>query len=107
MEDIFVAKIIETENQAEKIISQAKENANNLLEENKLRYSFEKKQLEKKYDDIVSEKQDEIKKEFDEDFNKSIVEMKTDIDKLKSQSIQHYEQALKILLLGESENGNS
>ena len=107
MEDIFIAKIIETENQAEKIVLQAKEKADSLIEENKLKNSLEKRQLEKKYDEIVSEKQDAIKQEFENDFNKNLDDMKLQTDQLKSQSMQNYEKALKILLSEESDNGNS
>ena len=107
MEDIFVAKIIETENQAEKIVLQAKEKADSLIEENKLKNSLDTRQLEKKYDEIVSEKQDAIKQEFENDFNKNLDDMKLQTDQLKSQSMQNYEKALKILLSEESDNGNS
>ena len=107
MEDIFVTKIIETESQAEKIVLEATETANNLIENYKLENSLEKKKLEKKYDDMVAEKQDAIKSEFETEFNQSLDEMKTEVDNLKSQSIQNYDDALKILLAWREENGNS
>ena len=54
MENILVSKIIEAESNAEKIISDSKEQANKLLEDYKVLYSQEKKQIEEKYDDFKS-----------------------------------------------------
>ena len=45
MENILLAKIVETEDIAEKIISDSKITANNLIEEHTLKYNTDKKEI--------------------------------------------------------------
>ena len=52
-----------------------------MVEEYKKIYNQEKKQIEKKYDDMLILSQDTIKNEFDKDFEKKMQESKKEIDK--------------------------
>lgn len=107
MENILVAKIIEAENNAIKIILDSKNQASHLVEEYKKIYNQEKKQIEKKYDDMLILSQDTIKNEFDKEFDKKMQESKKEIDVMKLQSKQNFDTAINILLSGVEGNGNS
>jgi len=107
MEDILVSKIIETEKEAEKIILDSKETASRLTKEYDAKYNFEKKQIEKKYEELIISNQEKIKMEFDENFDKKLSEMKIQVDEIKINSQQNYDKALNILLSGVNDNGNS
>ena len=107
MEDIFVTKIVETENQAEQIVADAKENANKILEECRFKTSQERKQLEKNFDDALTEKQESLKHEFEDEFSRNLVEMEKQVAELKIDAKKNYETALVVLLSGESGDGNS
>ena len=107
MEDIFVTKIIEAEKQADEIVSKSQKKANKMLENYKLEYSSEKKQIEQKYDEMIYENQETIKKECDADFNEKAKQMKTEVEKIKLNLDSAYDVALNILLSGVSDNGNS
>ena len=107
MEDIFVTKIIETEIDAKKIILEASESANNMMAEYKLNHKAERKRLEQKYDDMVSSEKEKIKAELDDKFNSQLSQAKSQIEKIKLQSKDNYDKALKLLLTGESDYGNS
>ena len=107
MEDILVAKIIEAEDKADKIVSDSKVTAKNLIDEHTLKFNLEKKEIEKKYDDLLITGQEKIKKEFDAEYEIKLKEMKKDAEKLKDHSKQNYDKALNILLAGVSSDGNS
>ena len=107
MENILVSKIIEAESNAEKIISDSKEQANKLLEDYKVLYSQEKKQIEEKYDELLLSMQKSLKEDFEKDFNQKLEKKKIEIKDLKSKYQQNYDKALNILLSGVDENGNS
>ena len=107
MEDILITKILETECEAEKIISDSKVSASRLIEDYTASYNLEKKQIERKYDDTFISKQEQIKKELDEDFSNRLSVSKTEIEQLKVESIKNYDEALNILLSGVDNNGNS
>ena len=107
MENILLAKIVETEDIAEKIISDSKITANNLIEEHTLKYNTDKKEIEKKYDEILISGQERIKKEFDAEFEKKLSELKIETQKIGDHSIQIFDKALNILLSGVNCDGNS
>ena len=107
MDDILLAKIFETEETAEKIISDSKITAKNLIEEHTLKFNLEKKEIEKKYDDILISSQEEIKKEFDRIYEKKLNEIKKEVEEIKDHSKQNYDKALNILLSGVNIDGNS
>ena len=107
MENILVSKIIEAESNAEKIISDSKEQANKLLEDYKVLYSQEKKQIEEKYDELLLSMQKSLKEDFEKDFNQKLEKKKIEIKDLKSKYQQNYDKALNILLSGVDENVNS
>ena len=86
MEDILVAKIIEAEDKADKIVSDSKVTAKNLIDEHTLKFNLEKKEIEKKYDDLLISGQEKIKKEFDAEYEIKLKEMKKDAEKLKDHS---------------------
>ena len=107
MEDILITKILETESEAEKIILDSRVSASRLIEDYTASYNLEKKQIERKYDDIFIAKQEQIKKDLDEEFISKLSISKTEIEKLKDESVKNYDKALNILLLGADKNGNS
>lgn len=107
MEDILVAKILETENEAAKIISDSNITASRLLEDYTARCNLEKKQIERKYDDALISGQEQIKKDLDEEFNNKLSITKSEVEKLKVQSVSKYDEALNILFSGVGNNGNS
>ena len=107
MEDILITKILETECEAEKIISDSKVSASRLIEDYTASYNLEKKQIERKYDDIFISKQEQIKKDLDEEFSNKLSLTKSEMEQIKVQSMKNYEKALNILLSGVNKNGDS
>ena len=107
MEDIFVTKIIEAEAEADKLIQNSKNSANELIENYTSEYNLERKKIEKKYDDLTISSQEKMRDEFEKEFNLKLDDMKNQINELKTQYEQKYDSALKILLSGVSDNGNS
>lgn len=107
MEDIIVVKILETEKEAKKIISDSKVTASRLIEEYTATFNVEKKQIERKYDDIFISKQEQIKKDLDEEFNNKLSIVKSEVETLKVHSLKNYDKAINILFSGVTNDGNS
>ncbi|MBQ8424785.1 MAG: hypothetical protein IJX17_02035 [Clostridia bacterium] len=107
MDDILISKILETEKESEKIISNAKNTASHLIENYTAHYNLEKKEIERKYDDSFITKQEQIKKDLDEEFKNKLSITKSEVDKIKIQSMNNYDNAINILFSGVTNDGNS
>lgn len=107
MENILVAKILETEKKASKIISDSNITAMRLIEDYTASYNLEKKQIERKYDDELILKQEQIKKDLDEKFTNKLSMAKSEVDNIKTLSMNNYGKAINILFSGVVNDGNS
>ena len=107
MENILVAKILETEKKASKIISDSNITAMRLIEDYTASYNLEKKQIERKYDDELILKQEQIKKDLDEKFTNKLSMAKSEVDNIKTLSIKNYGKVINILFSGVVNDGNS
>lgn len=107
MEDIFLTKIIEAEQQAHQIILNSNLDAQKLIQDKKQNFENDKKQLEKKYDDLLYYSQEQIDEKLKKEFSSKLDSLKNEVDEIKNHSKENYSKAIDYLLFGVNDNGNS